>query len=122
MDTFTLNSEIHPTEANAIPRCEWAFSLILRGISHSVFMLKYLLNFLAGYEIIGLERIPNSGPALMIYYHGAIPIDFYYIMAKVILYKSRMIRAVGDRFLFKTPGMKEVQYLLTQKCVDVLLG
>ena len=58
-----------------------------------------------GYEIIGLDRIPNTGPALLIYYHGAIPIDFYYIMAKVVLYKSRMIRAVGDRFLFKTPGL-----------------
>ena len=69
-----------------------------------------ICNFPAGYEIIGLERIPNTGPALMIYYHGAIPIDFYYIMAKVILYKSRMIRAVGDRFLFKTPGMKEIQF------------
>ena len=78
--------------------------------------------FLSGYEIIGLEKIPNSGPALLIYYHGAIPIDFYYIMAKVILYKSRMIRAVGDRFLFKTPGINIMSFhqnRRTLNCLDI---
>lgn len=57
-----------------------------------------------GYEVIGFERIPDTGPALIIYYHGAIPIDFYYIMAKSIIHKKRWICAVGDRFLFKIPG------------------
>ena len=68
-----------------------------------IYNMSYI--YFVGYEIVGLDQIPNTGPALLIYYHGAIPIDFYYIMAKVILYKSRMIRAVGDRFLFKTPGL-----------------
>ncbi len=55
--------------------------------------------------MIGMEKIPTSGAALIIYYHGAIPIDLYYLMAKVIVEKKRQIRAVGDRFLFKIPGM-----------------
>lgn len=57
-----------------------------------------------GYEVVGLENIPDTGPALIVYYHGAIPIDFYYILAKCILVKDRLIRCVGDRFLFKMPG------------------
>ncbi|PRD27500.1 UNVERIFIED_CONTAM: Transmembrane protein 68 [Trichonephila clavipes] len=59
-----------------------------------------------GYEIVGLENIPDSkeGGALIVFYHGAIPIDYYYILAKTILIKKRCIRSVGDHFLFKIPG------------------
>lgn len=52
----------------------------------------------------GLENIPDDTPALLVYYHGAIPIDIYYLLAKSILFKDRLIHTVGDRFLFKIPG------------------
>lgn len=52
----------------------------------------------------GLENIPEKGGALIIYYHGAIPIDLYYLMTKVYLYKNRLIHTVADYFLFKIPG------------------
>ena len=58
----------------------------------------------AGYEVVGFEKIPASGPALIIYYHGTLPIDLYYMVAKMIVLKDRQLRAVGDRFLFKIPG------------------
>jgi len=51
-----------------------------------------------------LENIPETGPALIVYYHGTLPIDVYYLLAKCILYKGRMMRCVGDKFLFKIPG------------------
>jgi len=57
-----------------------------------------------GYEISGFEKIPEEGPALLVYYHGALPIDLYYLIANVILHKRRCLRAVGDRFLFIIPG------------------
>ncbi|KAL4235744.1 Transmembrane protein 68 [Mactra antiquata] len=57
-----------------------------------------------GYEIVGLNRLPETGPAMIIYYHGALPIDFYYVMAKCLLEKQRQIHAVGDNFLFNIPG------------------
>jgi hypothetical protein len=28
------------------------------------------------HEIIGMDNLPASGPALLIYYHAAMPIDF----------------------------------------------
>ncbi|KAH9629099.1 hypothetical protein HF086_008548, partial [Spodoptera exigua] len=34
-----------------------------------------------GYDIKGLENIPD-GPFLVIYYHGALPIDMYYFIAR----------------------------------------
>uniref|UniRef100_A0A336KMQ7 CSON011024 protein n=1 Tax=Culicoides sonorensis TaxID=179676 RepID=A0A336KMQ7_CULSO len=57
-----------------------------------------------GYEVVGLENLPENGPALIIYYHGAIPIDMYYFVARVYLKRNRLIYTVGDRFLFKMPG------------------
>ncbi|KAM4705685.1 DGAT1/2-independent enzyme synthesizing storage lipids [Rhinophrynus dorsalis] len=59
-----------------------------------------------GYELHGIEYIPDEGPALIVYYHGALPIDYYYFVAKVILLKGRTCQTVGDRFLYKIPGFK----------------
>ncbi|XP_033644988.1 transmembrane protein 68-like [Asterias rubens] len=63
-------------------------------------------NIWHGYEIEGLENIPSEGAAVLIYYHGAIPLDFYYIMAKVLIYKNRVMQLVVDKFLFGVPGFK----------------
>uniref|UniRef100_A0A8C6LI27 Transmembrane protein 68 n=1 Tax=Nothobranchius furzeri TaxID=105023 RepID=A0A8C6LI27_NOTFU len=59
-----------------------------------------------GYEIHGMEKIPDEGPALIVYYHGAIPIDYYYFLASVIIQKGRTCHSVADHFLFKIPGFK----------------
>lgn len=59
-----------------------------------------------GHEIVGLERLPESGAAMLIYYHGALPIDFYYVMAKCLLDRRRQLHAVGDNFLFSIPGFR----------------
>ncbi|RWS30023.1 transmembrane protein 68-like protein [Leptotrombidium deliense] len=83
-----------------------------------------------GYEIVNLNNIPQEGPALIVYYHGAIPLDYYYLLAKCLLNKRRLIKAVGDRFLFSIPGkvirwklMMEVFHVFpgtVQTCVQVL--
>lgn len=52
-----------------------------------------------------MEKIPDTGPALIVYYHGAIPIDYYYFLANVIIQKGRTCHSVGDHFLFKIPGL-----------------
>ncbi|CAI5661278.1 DGAT1/2-independent enzyme synthesizing storage lipids isoform X3 [Oreochromis niloticus] len=59
-----------------------------------------------GYEIHGMEKIPDEGPALIVYYHGAIPVDYYYFLAHVIIQKGRTCHSVADHFLFKIPGFK----------------
>lgn len=59
--------------------------------------------FWHGYEIVGTENIPAGG-ALLVYYHGALPIDFYYLCSHLLLYEGKLINPVGDRFLFKIPG------------------
>lgn len=79
-----------------------------------------------GYEIRGIEHLPTNGPALIIYYHGAIPIDMYYFVAKIYLKLDRLIYTVGDRFLFKLPGWKIIAQALkvspgtVKSCTDTL--
>ena len=68
------------------------------------YFLNFLISLLAGYEIHGMDNIPPGG-ALLVYYHGAIPLDFYYICSHILLYKGRLVNPVGDRFLFKVPGI-----------------
>ena len=66
--------------------------------------LEKLADIMHGYEMVGFENLPETGPALLIYYHAAMPIDYCYVHAKTTLYKKRMIKTVADRFVFKTPG------------------
>ncbi|KAF7638143.1 PlsC domain-containing protein [Meloidogyne graminicola] len=60
--------------------------------------------FWHGYEITGLENLPEEGPALIVTYHGTLPLDLYYVISKGILYKNRTIHCVADKFVFKIPG------------------
>ncbi|KAG3274148.1 hypothetical protein H1C71_019668 [Ictidomys tridecemlineatus] len=79
-----------------------------------------------GYEVHGMEKIPKEGPALIIFYHGAIPIDFYYFMAKIFIHKGRTCRVVADHFVFKIPGFSLLLDVFCalhgprEKCVEIL--
>lgn len=53
-----------------------------------------------GYEISGIENFPKDGPALVIFYHGAMPIDMYFMSFRIYLKSGRMMHCVGDKFLF----------------------
>lgn len=77
------------------------------GMVEKNITLHYLQNkqqMILGYEVEGIENISTTDPVLIIYYHGAIPIDVYYFIAKVFLYKNRLVHTVADNFLFKIPG------------------
>jgi len=53
---------------------------------------------------MGVEKLPDDGPALLIYYHGALPLDMYYILARLLLVKKRRLRNVAATFMFQIPG------------------
>jgi len=61
-----------------------------------------------GYELRGLEHLPATGGALLVYYHGAMPVDYYYLVNRIFLTKEVMVHSVVDKFLFKMPGFKLV--------------
>lgn len=53
-----------------------------------------------GYEVIGIENLPRDGPALIIWYHGALPIDMYFLMAKLAIERDQLVMLIV--FLFRT--------------------
>lgn len=79
-----------------------------------------------GYEVIGIENLPKDGPALIVYYHGAIPIDMYYFCARVCLQLDRQVYTIADRFLFKLPGWSLIADVFhvsagtIQSCTNIL--
>lgn len=75
------------------------------GVSLYFKLLSRLWN---GHEIIGRENIPETGPALLLYYHGALPVDYYYLVADTYLSRGRLIHSVTDKFLLKLPGFRSL--------------
>lgn len=58
------------------------------------------------YEIKGLEHVPRQGKAMVVMYHGLVPIDFWYFGLELYLQTGRNPVALVDRWLMKTPGLK----------------
>lgn len=58
-----------------------------------------------GYEVHGFDHIPPSGGALLVFYHGLVPLDFWYFGLYFHVRTGRMACALVDRFLLKTPGL-----------------
>lgn len=79
-----------------------------------------------GYEVYGLENIPKTGPALLIFFHGAIPADGYFLHSKVFMSTGRQAHFVVDNFLFKFPWYKFYSECMqtfpgtVDSCVDIL--
>lgn len=64
--------------------------------------------FYNSYEVVGDHHIPQDGPALIVFYHGLMPIDVWYFGLNHYLKTGRLIRGLGDRWLFKTPLLKQL--------------
>ncbi|NXY01790.1 TMM68 protein, partial [Pteruthius melanotis] len=58
-----------------------------------------------GYELHGVENIP-PGPGLVVFYHGATPVDYIYFSARLHIMKKRRCSVVADHFVFRLPGFK----------------
>ncbi|CAI2737486.1 unnamed protein product [Dicrocoelium dendriticum] len=58
------------------------------------------------YEVVGMEKLPPSGPAFIVFYHGASTCDAYYFAARHQLERHRFPVPVVDRFIFRMPGMR----------------
>jgi 1-acyl-sn-glycerol-3-phosphate acyltransferase len=55
------------------------------------------------YEVHGTSHIPAEGPALIVNYHGPLPLDALYFSLQHYLETGRMIRGLADRWLYEAP-------------------
>eukprot|EP00095_Tigriopus_kingsejongensis_P003625 snap_masked-scaffold49_size462716-processed-gene-3.20 protein:Tk03625 transcript:snap_masked-scaffold49_size462716-processed-gene-3.20-mRNA-1 annotation:"transmembrane protein 68-like isoform x1" len=58
------------------------------------------------FRVEGFEKIPDRGGAVIVYYHAAIPIDYIFLSAKLLLEKKRMIRSIVDKYMIWVPGFE----------------
>ena len=58
------------------------------------------------YEIVNFENIPSDKRALVVYYHGVIPVDYYYLSSRYFIKHKRAMWTVAAAFLFKIPGLR----------------
>jgi len=56
------------------------------------------------HEIKGLEKIPSNSSAILVWYHGVVPIDYIALVSQLYLRDGRMVHSVVDRFLPSIPG------------------
>uniref|UniRef100_A0A8C3EMJ0 Uncharacterized protein n=1 Tax=Corvus moneduloides TaxID=1196302 RepID=A0A8C3EMJ0_CORMO len=71
-----------------------------------------------GYELHGVENLPE-GPGILVYYHGAIPIDYLYFLSRLFLWKKRICLSVADHFVFRLPG-KNIFSCMREECLLAL--
>jgi len=57
----------------------------------------------------GLENIPDTGGALLVYYHGVIPLDYFALLSEVYLKKGRVINSIVHRVLTQIPVLDVLQ-------------
>ena len=60
------------------------------------------------YEVREDHHIPRDRPALIVYYHGFIPIDAFYFGAWYYQRHGVLIRALADRLIFEIPGLAQL--------------
>lgn len=68
-------------------------------------VFKQWSEFYHDYEVRGLEHLPESGGALIVMYHGLVPIDFWYFGLKLYEVRKQVPCALVDRWLLKVPGL-----------------
>ena len=56
-----------------------------------------------GYEVRGFEKLPREehAPAMLVYYHGEIPIDCYYLLSELVSSSEKLASSI--------PGTKDFQ-------------
>ena len=78
------------------------------------------------HQVVGMEKIPSRSAAILVWYHGVVPIDYIAVVSRLYLRDGRMVHSVVDRFLPNLPGWdlleKDLKLTAAGKgfCVDLL--
>jgi 1-acyl-sn-glycerol-3-phosphate acyltransferase len=60
------------------------------------------------YDLVGAERIPRDRASIVVLYHGFMPLDGWFFLARMYLEHGLHIRALTDRWLLATPGLRRL--------------
>ncbi|XP_048363939.1 transmembrane protein 68-like isoform X1 [Sphaerodactylus townsendi] len=80
---------------------------------------------LHGYEVIGMENLPE-GPGIIIYYHGAIVVDYLLLVAQIYIQTGKSTCSVVHHLTAQMPGIQLLLKMIGCKnanrdeCVQIL--
>jgi len=66
-------------------------------------MWRFYIYVWHGQTFLGLENIPRTGRAIIVWYHGPMPVDYIGLIAEVLGRDGRLINSVVDRSLHRVP-------------------
>ncbi|XP_026580314.1 transmembrane protein 68-like [Pseudonaja textilis] len=80
---------------------------------------------LHSYEISGLENLPK-GPAILVYYHGGLPVDYHCFVTRLYRLTGKYCYSVIDNFFSFLPGLKQFisfhhcDNSTRERCINIL--
>ena len=58
----------------------------------------YLITLqIKGYELVGIEKIPKEGPAIILLHHGKGPVDAFFFLPRIFLELDRKVVTIVHR-------------------------
>merc|ERR1711971_58395 len=76
----------------------------MNGLDLTAHALSNMTRYYYSHQIKGMEKIPSEGGAILVWYHGVVPIDYVALVARLYLRDRRMIHSVVHRNFLSLPG------------------
>ena len=98
----------------------------MTGLDLTAKALTKMTRIYYSHQVEGMEKIPSNGAAILVWYHGAVPIDYIALVSRLYLRDARMVHSVVHRNFLSVPGfdlMKKYARLMVasrEECEDLL--
>ena len=98
----------------------------MTGLDLTAKALTKMTRIYYSHQVEGMEKIPSNGAAILVWYHGAVPIDYIALVSRLYLRDARMVHSVVHRNFLSVPGfdlMKKYARLMVasrEDCEDLL--
>ena len=79
------------------------------GLDLAAIALTNMTRLYYHHEIKGLEKIPSSGAAILVYYHGVVLVDYVALVARLYMRDGRMVNSVVHKLLAALPGWERME-------------
>ena len=77
---------------------------MMKGLDLTAQALSQLTRLYYNHEVQGMEKIPSKGAAILVWYHGVVPIDYMALVSRLYLRDERIVNSVVHRNLLNVPG------------------
>ena len=67
----------------------------LDGLDIAATSYTKMMRYYYDHEILGMEKIPSSGAALLVWYHGVNPVDYVALVARLYLRYSTILHIMS---------------------------